>query len=259
MQAIPFNTLFVGQHLIQLDETDSTNTHLHTLLTLGVPLPEGTLVRANMQLAGRGQSGNGWESADGQNILASILLMPHWLAACQQAGLLFATALAVRDVIAFYVPAQQVCIKWPNDVYAGQRKLAGLLVENTLRGEQVERSILGIGINVNQEEFSARAPRALSIKQMAGRTILLEDVVVRLSQNVEARYLQLKQGHAKALKAEFEGHLMGLGVRQDFLLATGTVLEGTIVGVDDAGRLQLDTAKGLRVFANKEIIPLWAK
>ena len=170
-------------------ETDSTNSLMQRLLRgeerqyaacLDEPIP---LLYTTWQTAGRGQTGNGWESERGKNVLLSYLLREPQIKATEQFELNILAAvlthLALKD---WLTDAQKplLTIKWPNDIYYGDRKIAGILVENSLSGSDVLHSIAGIGINVNQEHWVGNAPNPISLKQITGRETHIANVMQTL-------------------------------------------------------------------------------
>lgn len=143
--------------------------------------PHGTVVNARCQTAGRGQRGNGWESEPGENLTFSIVLRPVGLPAHRQFELSMAVCTALCRVLRRVLPDHDIRIKWPNDIYAGDGKMAGILIENVIGGgARLTRSIAGLGINVNQTVFRSDAPNPVSMAQLSGRrhrqTPLLEDI-----------------------------------------------------------------------------------
>ena len=151
--------------IINLDETDSTNRYLAQLCDRG-PVSEYTTVRADYQTAGKGQRGNTWESERGKNLLFSFVLYPTFLEARRQFLLSQLTALAVKEALELWT--DDIRIKWPNDIYWKEKKICGLLIENELSAEGIARSIIGIGLNVNQEIFHSDAPNPVSLQQITG-------------------------------------------------------------------------------------------
>ena len=123
---------------------------------------EGTVVLAKEQTSGRGQVNNTWESSYGDNLLMSIVLYPEFLHAGNQFLLSKFVSLAIVDFLSYYL--ENVTIKWPNDIYVGNKKIAGVLIENSLRGAFISSSVVGIGLNVNQTEFSSSIPNPTSLK-----------------------------------------------------------------------------------------------
>lgn len=151
---------------IEFPELESTSTYLASIADKAA---HGTVVRADVQTAGRGQRGNSWESEPGRNILMSILLRPESLLPTRQFLLSQAVSLAIVDVLDRYLPREKACIKWPNDIYVGDRKICGILIENAISKGRIISSIAGIGINVNQTIFSSGVPNPVSMAQIAGR------------------------------------------------------------------------------------------
>ena len=148
-------------------QTNSTSTLLREQYS--DDLPNLYTIRTDYQSAGRGQAGNGWESEDGKNLLFSTLLRCE-VPAAEQFRLTMAVSVAMTEVLAHHLPTGgSLTIKWPNDIYFGDKKLGGILVENTLAGSRVAYSIVGIGLNVNQRVFHSLAPNPVSMQQITGK------------------------------------------------------------------------------------------
>lgn len=167
------------------DSIGSTNTYLRELKG-GDPAYDYEVAVADFQTAGRGQKGNTWESEQGKNLLFSILAHPRNIKVRDQFYLSEAIALAVSDaVIAVIGPefAGGVSVKWSNDVYWKDFKMAGILIENTLQGDRILDTVAGVGLDVNQEVFLSDAPNPISLKNITGRVFdrdaLLSDIVDR--------------------------------------------------------------------------------
>jgi BirA family biotin operon repressor/biotin-[acetyl-CoA-carboxylase] ligase len=152
-------------NIIKIKEIDSTNHWLKEQSNKQF-LDEGTTVVAEYQTAGKGPRGNRWDSEAGKNITCSLLLYPDFLPVKQHFLLSKVVALGIKDAAEQYI--RPVHIKWPNDIYYQNRKIAGILIENEITGQTIGKSIVGIGLNVNQEQFSDAAPNAVSIKQILG-------------------------------------------------------------------------------------------
>ena len=157
--------------------THSTNTLLKELLAKGEwPKGERFLYTA-FQTAGRGQAGNGWESEEGKNLLRSILLPPKK----ELFDLNVLTAVAVQRLL-----GEGFTIKWPNDIYYGDKKVAGILIENAIIGNEIKYSIAGIGLNVNQTTFLSSAPNPVSLKQISGKETDIDALMQALMTQIEA-------------------------------------------------------------------------
>lgn len=151
----------------KIESTGSTNDWLRTLEPDSCPIHVAV---AEYQTAGRGQKGNSWESAPGKNLLFSILIHPSFIDASEQFCLSEIIALSVADAVSEAVCTESAdfTVKWPNDIYWKQKKLAGILIENTLQGCSIADCIIGVGLNVNQEEFMSDAPNPVSLRQISG-------------------------------------------------------------------------------------------
>ncbi len=168
-------------NFINLPEVDSTNTWLRNNT---LSLPHGTAVTAITQTAGRGQRGNRWESAPGKNLTFSLLLRPKGFPAARQFHISEAVALGIVHALQPLLPHHSVTVKWPNDIYVDDRKICGILIENSLEGANISHSIAGIGINVNQECFMSDAPNPVSLYQLTGRKYLLQPLLHSACQNI---------------------------------------------------------------------------
>ena len=173
-------------HYIKVSQTASTNTYLSRL---AATLPGGTVIYTPSQTAGRGQKGNFWESEDGKNLTFSLLLKRPPVKARDQFYLSEAAALAVVEALSAEA-GDSFTVKWPNDVYWQDKKACGMLIENSLDGSDIATSIVGIGINVNQEHFLSDAPNPVSLINITGREhdlmALLKRVCSRIEQLVES-------------------------------------------------------------------------
>ncbi|MCC6460970.1 MAG: biotin--[acetyl-CoA-carboxylase] ligase [Saprospiraceae bacterium] len=247
------NTLFAGKVYHRFDELPSTNDYARDLLAKSKP-PEGTVVRAASQSAGRGQYGSQWLSTPGDNLTLSLILYPQWLNPGASFRLSEAVALAVWDAVHQCLPADfPLHLKWPNDIYLQGRKTAGILIQNAFSGTQWQYAIVGIGLNVNQGVFPPELPTATSLQLAAQQRFDLEQVADTLLECLEHRYLQLKAGQTAALRREYHSRLLGMGEERQFAEPEGSVFTGRIEQVEDDGRLAIRTTEGLRVFALKEV------
>jgi BirA family biotin operon repressor/biotin-[acetyl-CoA-carboxylase] ligase len=246
------STLFVGQAFIDLPQVASTNAHALELLSKSKPV-EGTVVSTFHQTDGRGQIGNKWESEPGKNISLSLVLYPDFLAAKDQFQLNIFVSLAVLDFTKKHLPDSHVSIKWPNDIYVGECKIAGILLQNALLNTQIRSTVVGIGINVNQTVFVSNPPNPTSLHLETGHEFNLAELVPSLCEFLESRYLQLKAGKIVPLQQEYIRHLFRFGQPTKYRRANGEPFEGTIVGIDEIGRLKMEVKGEVEVFDLKEI------
>ncbi|HMT28646.1 MAG TPA: biotin--[acetyl-CoA-carboxylase] ligase [Bacteroidia bacterium] len=240
-----------GNRVIHMAETDSTNSFASRLLHLEIP-EEGTVIMADFQKAGRGQRGSGWVSEAGKNLLISYILYPNFLKIADQFSLNQAISLAVCEFIRKSTRAN-VYIKWPNDILAGEGKVAGILVENSLRGTQISHSIIGIGINVNQLHFEPFATPASSLSILEKREFNLNTCLKELNTCIEKWYSVLRISNFKKLNDDYASALFRNGIKSEFE-KEGHHFWGTITGVNAEGKLQIIHEDGsLSLYNNKEI------
>jgi BirA family biotin operon repressor/biotin-[acetyl-CoA-carboxylase] ligase len=155
-----------GPRLIHLTETESTNEFLQRR-TETEEIPSGSIVLADFQTAGRGQTGNSWESEAGKNLTFSILLRPIEVPANRPFVISEMVSLSVKYTLDKYIP--DVSVKWPNDIYYQNKKIAGILIENAIMRGKISQSVMGIGININQTEFCSDIPNAISLARITGK------------------------------------------------------------------------------------------
>ncbi len=251
MQNNTFSGLFVGQNLIRLKEVASTNTFLKDALSKSTPLMEGTVIMADRQFAGRGQTNNIWVSEPGQNLTFSVLLNPFFLQIDKQFDLNRAISLALNDVLRNYAGNQAV-IKWPNDSYIVDKKIGGILIENIVSGNTIRHAIVGIGLNVNQTDFPSVLKNVTSLKQGLHKDYDLDVLLGEICGAIEARYLQLKAGHFKKLNEEYMSRLYLLNEWALFKYEKGFI-SGKIIDITASGQLEMETTEGIMFFNNKEI------
>lgn len=247
------NTLFIGQNTIRLKSVDSTNSYASEILRQNA-VPDGTMVSTEEQTMGRGQRGNSWESEPNCNLALSLILYPRFLKTDDQFLITQFTSLAVADLMAELLSgsAEQVKIKWPNDIYVGDRKIAGILIENFIRDQQIHASVIGIGINVNQQQFR-QAPNAVSVRMITGQESDLRSVQERLCEWLEPYYLQLKAGQLEKINANYLEKLYRREERHLFYAGENS-FQAAICGVSRQGKLQLQLDDGsVKEFDLKEI------
>ncbi|MDB5281209.1 MAG: biotin--[acetyl-CoA-carboxylase] ligase, partial [Bacteroidota bacterium] len=228
------NTLFTGKNIIALDSIDSTNNYTKDLLSKSRPV-EGTIVTAREQFAGRGQMGNNWATEAGKNITLSLILYPDFLEADKQFFLNMAVALAIKDFCEFAI-GDEVRIKWPNDIYFDDHKLGGVLIENTINGNKLSSSVIGIGINVNQIEFDPALPNPVSLQQIKKSEFDLLNLIEQLCSFIEKYYLQLRQLHFNFLDKGYTVALYRFQQTHEFKKGE-SIFKGEINGVTKEGKL----------------------
>ncbi|MBQ0056208.1 MAG: biotin--[acetyl-CoA-carboxylase] ligase [Bacteroidales bacterium] len=242
---------------IHLDEIQSTNTWLLEALADGQPLVDRTVVWTKRQTAGRGQVGNTWEAEPDKNISFSVLLRPSFLHPREQFVISELTALSVCETVALMTP-KPVKIKWPNDIYVGDDKLAGILIENSLQGMTICHSVIGVGINVNQERWVGNAPNPTSLKLVLGEELDPEEVLDMVTQRIGMYYRMLEQDKEKATAEIHNWFCQRLyrsnGFHPYVDAQTGESFEARLQGVDHTGHLHLLPADGgERAYGFKEV------
>ncbi|MDR3340207.1 MAG: biotin--[acetyl-CoA-carboxylase] ligase [Candidatus Symbiothrix sp.] len=236
-------------NIIKVETLGSTNAFLKQLSKQQV-LQEGMVVFTEKQTAGRGQQGTSWESEPGKNIACSILLYPDFLPVKQHFLLSEAVAIGIKSVLDTYI--SRVSIKWPNDIYYEEKKIAGILIENELMGDKFMQSVIGIGLNVNQNTFRHDIPNPVSLKQILGENISVTPLLEAIVESVLTWYEKLKAGETATISRTYHASLYQKGFHL-YKDANGQFL-ARIDRVSDDGYLHLITFKEeARSYAFKEV------
>ena len=231
-------------HYIKVSQTASTNTYLSRL---AATLPGGTVIYTPSQTAGRGQKGNSWESEDGKNLTISLLLKRPPVKARDQFYLSEAAALAVVEALADEA-GEGFTVKWPNDVYWQDKKVCGMLIENSLDGTDIATCIIGIGINVNQERFVSDAPNPVSFLNITGREHDLMTLLKSVCSRIEELVCSLSDEDARS---DLHCRYMAALYRNDGAMylyedASGQRFMASVDGIAPDGTLTLRHEDGTR-------------
>ncbi|KAF0239369.1 MAG: BirA family transcriptional regulator biotin operon repressor / biotin-acetyl-CoA-carboxylase [Prolixibacteraceae bacterium] len=233
-----------------LTEVESTNNYANHLV-LSKAAGHGTVVLAQYQKMGKGQQGNHWESEPGKNLLMSVIILPQFLPAAKQFYLSKIASLALAGFITN--ETAEVKIKWPNDIYAGNKKLAGILIENSIKGNHIGSSIIGIGLNLNQERFVSDAPNPVSLKQITGKDYIVEEVALKIWDLLSFWFEKLQAGSFEEIGSSYFNHLFRANEWALFS-KEGKPFEARINGIGEFGQLILEERNGVfSEFMFKEI------
>lgn len=245
------NTHLIGKVLHAFPELESTQTYGQELLANSSP-EEGTVILASYQTKGKGLYRNTWESERDKNLLFSLILFPAFLPVNRAFLLSQAMALGVRDWVGRHVPGQ-VQVKWPNDIYIGEKKAAGILIQNALSGTRIVHTLVGVGINVNQTDFSPGLPNPISIAQATGKGFDLERSLSEVCWHLEYWYLQLKAGDWGSVHTDYLKQLYGYGELRSFVRRDGAEFQGRITGTAENGNLMIESGGKVFQFEMKEV------
>jgi BirA family biotin operon repressor/biotin-[acetyl-CoA-carboxylase] ligase len=232
--------MIIGSNLLFFKNLPSTNIHAADLLRKN-DLKEGTIVYTNYQSEGRGYWGNSWESEDHKNLLISIVLFPSFIKPEDQFYISMAISLGICDLLVRFIP--DCSIKWPNDIYVNNDKIAGILIESSLSGDQIEFTIAGIGLNINQEKFLSNAPNPVSLHQLSGMNYDLNAILIQLASDLDKRYKQLIGGNSAQIKNEYVSKLFRLNEWCEFRDTQG-IFTGRILTIGDYGRIKIEKRSG---------------
>ena len=236
--------------ILRVAETTSTNSLLRELV-IKESLAEGSVVVADFQTAGRGQIGNTWESEAGKNLMFSLVLYPTCIPANRQFLISQIAALSVKEALDLY--ADHITVKWPNDIYWKDRKICGMLIENDLSGQHLYCSVVGIGLNINQEIFRSDAPNPVSLTQITGKTYDREDVLVCFLRIFFNYYFLLLQEKEEEIRAAYMAALYH-GDGYYFYIDENGSFEARIHAIEPTGHLILQLRDGeRRRYAFKEV------
>ena len=220
-----------------IDFTTSTNDEAR-----GSQYGHMDVVWAERQSAGRGQRGHTWHSNEGVNLTFSTVLKPSFLTAVEQFMLSEIVALALVDTLADY--GVECRIKWTNDIYAGDKKIAGVLIEQSLAGDRIARTVVGVGLNVNQREFPTDLPNPTSIVVERGAECERREVLNTFLRHLEKWYTRLEQDERELVETAYNARLYRRDEFHEYALPSGEKFEAAIRGVRATGHLCLEHRDG---------------
>jgi len=241
--------LFSPHLLIRKNEMHSTNDFALELIKTQKP-SAGTVVLTLSQTKGRGQRANIWESEEGKNLTISIILTPEFLPIPHQFQISMVISLGVYDYLSGYL--KNVSIKWPNDIYVGNEKIAGILIEHSIMGSALSHSICGLGLNINQLEFVSDAPNPTSLAICTNKEYNLDEELTKLLACIENRYFQLVDQKADLLEMDYLKSMYWMNEKHRFSDENGT-FEGQIVGITEYGQLRIKANSIERIYNFKEV------
>ena len=229
---------------INLPTVDSTNSFVREMLqkegakhAMSVNLLQGfTLVVADDQTKGRGQKGNSWETEKGKNLTFSLLCHPDFILASHQWLLSQCMAVAIQQTLSQYVEGVEV--KWPNDIYIGNKKISGTLIECDLQGKHISNCIIGVGININQTVFRSDAPNPTSLQLLTGKEFDREEVLSSLLHYFQDYYAQLQEGQEETICQLYMQYLYRREGFHRYRDAHGEFM-AEIAGIEQTGHLRL--------------------
>lgn len=244
----------MDHNILYIEQTDSTNREMWRMIDAGRELPEGFALRAGDQTDGRGLGNTSWISEAHKNLTFSVLFKPHFLPPNKQ--FLLNKTIAVALITALSKTANNISfkIKWPNDIYCNNKKIAGTLIENRIMGQTFELCVVGAGVNVNQRIFPDDLPNPTSLALMTEKEHSIKRILDMILESMILNYSILKQKkYESAIHEAYLKHLLGYGKRMQFA-SEGEVFYAMIVGVNDYGKLILQFEnQDIKEFAMKEI------
>lgn len=222
------------KNFILLEKVDSTNNYAMGLVQKGVA-NSGVAVFAMEQTAGKGRRGKSWDSLKGQNIVLSVISEMQWLPVFSQFQLSVAVAMACRDFLSGHV-RNDVKIKWPNDIFINDRKAGGILIENVIKGHIWQWAVIGIGLNVNQEDFETGSLKAISLKQITGKSFNVSALAQELHKSALAKISDLKNGGYNEMLDAYNKNLFARNKKVK-LKKGNIIFETTVQRISSSGEL----------------------
>lgn len=238
---------------IHYTQATSTNTLLKEMLQEDSTLPNFSVVSAGFQTSGRGQRQNVWESEQDKNLLFSLLIRPQTVPATKAFVVSQIVSVAIANILSRYV--KNIAIKWPNDIYCGDKKICGILIENSLMGNNLNTSIVGVGININQTEFSPFLSNPTSLAILTQQTYCLQDILEEVVCEIEQQYQNFVREGEEEISVLYHSLLYRLNSLSKYkIYSEDNIQEAIIVGVAPNGCLMLKHCDNLiRSYAFKEV------
>ena len=223
-------------NIIKLDAIDSTNSYLKKII-LEKDISDYTIVTANFQTEGKGQLGYMWESEDSKNLLCSIYKKDLGIKVEDQFVISMLVSLSIiRTLEKLNLP--KLYIKWPNDIMSDNKKICGILVENMVKQNSIKESVIGIGLNVNQDTFK-NLPNATSIKKIKGAVFNIDELLNDLVNNIKKQFIDFNQSKIDLIFRQYEDVLYRMNIPSTFKNSQGDIFTGFIKGVNNLGRLKV--------------------
>jgi len=238
--------IIIGKNIIRLQEVGSTNDYILKEIQNGSISGEGTMVVAESQINGKGLDKNLWESEARKNLTFSVLLKPVFIKAEQQFLLNKAISLGILDFVKSLIKDKNISIKWPNDIYIEDKKVGGILINNTICGNEFEYSVVGIGININQVEFLSDAPNPVSLRHYLIKDLNLKTNLNILCDFLNIRYWQLYQNDFEIIESEYLSALYRFNKVHSYNYEHN-LIKAKISGISEFGKLQLQIDDGREI------------
>jgi BirA family biotin operon repressor/biotin-[acetyl-CoA-carboxylase] ligase len=239
-------------YLVKLNATTSTNTYLRQL-SKNIDTPNWTVVTAEFQSLGRGLTQTKWVSDKGKNLLCSILIKFDNLKVINNFHLSCAISIGVYNGL-IKSKLSKLYIKWPNDIMSGSFKMGGILIENIIKNDQINQSIVGLGLNINQEFFPSELPHARSMKQIKNIEFNRDEILMDIVESIKEMVKLLKDKKFDILHSRYENILYAKGKVQMFEDNKQQKFMGKIIGVSSAGMLKIEKENEIiSEYAHKQI------
>ena len=239
--------------IIHIETVGSTNTQILNIIEEGKCV-EGVVVSADEQIAGRGHAENIWESEKGKNLTFSLALRPVFIEPANQFLITKIISVAIYNLLGLYIKSNVLSIKWPNDIYVDEKKIAGILIQNMIRGNTIDYSVVGIGLNLNQEIFISDTPNAVSMKIISKKTFCLNEILKLLLLEIQHQYVSsVSFSGLEQLDKDYCKNLFRLNEWHEFK-ENNKQFTGKISGIGEYGRLKIKLVDGtMRQFDFKEV------
>lgn len=238
-----WDELFCGYSCAYIESVESTNMLAGEIISGAMP-PEQFFIRAGYQNQGKGQGVNRWHSEANRNILFSIGLRPKGISPEKQFFITQAVSVGIISVLRNLVAPERLTVKWPNDLYFDKRKMAGMLISNIIAGNELQWTIIGVGMNVNQTHFPADIPNPVSLSQITGRIHETDTLSRELLYSIDQKLSFSGQvSLQKDIEEEYHNSLYQLNCWNEFRIS-GEKLRARIMGVGEYGRLKLEKENG---------------
>lgn len=243
----------IGTRKKFLDKIESTHAYLVDKIVSDVPPQHGDVIVTSFQKAGHGMAKNHWESEAGKNLLVSFFLQPDKLDADKQFYLNMAVSLSILHTVKYFLESKRISIKWPNDIYVEEKKIAGILISHTVMGSQIEHSVVSVGLNVNQQEFFSDAPNPISLINHLDSEIEIDNCLNVLIEEMDRYYSLFVSDQWSNLYQEYIAVLYGFKQWREYLYEAKQI-RAKILKVLSCGQLELETETGQILKCNfKEI------
>jgi BirA family biotin operon repressor/biotin-[acetyl-CoA-carboxylase] ligase len=246
----PLKALSIKPKYLFFQIVDSTNTTAKNCFDEN-KAREGSIIYCSKQQKGKGRGSNAWYSRENESLCFSVILEPAFLEASNYYQLHKLTCISLIESIESYIPEKKLQIKWPNDIYFDNKKLGGILISNNIKGSTISLSIIGVGLNINQEKFPEELINPISLKEICGKKYSTDKILKKIGTQFFSNYSKFSKD-LNSFDSAYQQRLYKLGEKSRFII-NNKECTAVVRGVNEEGKILLEHAAKIKAYAKDEV------